>query len=299
MLRLLPARCWDHTGGPQRHWTARALEVCRQEELAKKQRVEHNLRVDPGQRRTDREQAALKKRRAAEIAAHVINLSAIPEDVVVDRNGERQLLALTPKQLNTVGLLMCTDVHQVNRLLRNCRSLASSGGAMLDWNGYETRQDFVDHAVDVFVGLGTALKLDKPIRLFRGLSLFIEPDEFDPDIAGLSAHLRHGSPWIPRFLDLGFGFASTDPLTALAYPEKTPGSLPNTFQILIELEADGGLCAPGRATRSRDLFAHVQGIQFLDDAVGQVIFPPGTEWEIVEVIEKSEHGVPLVCMKQI
>jgi hypothetical protein len=267
--------------------------------IEKKARIASNIRVGPDQRRSEREQAKANKQRAAEIAAHATELSTIPEDIVVDRNGERQLLTLKPRELNAVGLLMCTDVHPVNVLLRRGSTLSERPGAWIEYSGYESNQAFVDEAVDMFVRLGTALELDEPIRLYRGVRLFNEPDEFDQDLAGLSAHLLHGSPWIPRFLDLGFSFASTDATAALEYPLDKDVPLEKTFRILIELEADRGLCAPSRATRSQDLFAQLHGVQYLDDADSQVLFSPGTEWEIVSVDAESEHGVPLVRMKQI
>ncbi|TFD72142.1 hypothetical protein [Cryobacterium sp. Hb1] len=308
MLRLLPRRCRLHG---QRHWTARDREACRQAHLDKRQAdierktKQQSVPREPAYRREERKWK--ERRRAAAIAAHVGVPSTIHEEMVVDRNGERQLFSLFPKELDVVGVLTSLDVFPANKLLRNGMSLNDDGGLLLDGYPYETQQTLVDAAVDLFFRLDTALDLDEPIRLYRGLGLFVSPNQFDPDVAGLSAYLHHGTPWDPVLRDLGFGFACTNPKEALRFGRAQQGSSA-TLQVLFELEADRGLCIPKASARSRNLFQSVYDIEVIKIANAQVIFPPGTEWEIVEAPEKSEHivivggkqlQVPLVRMKQV
>ena len=215
------------------------------------------------------------------------------------RNGERQLLRLEPGDLSVIGLLMASDVYSINQHLRNGRSLASGAGMMIDYAGYTSMQHFVDDASAVFDHLGDSLTLDVPINLYRGIGVPQEPDEYYPDVAGISAYLTHGVSLEKEFLDAGFVFATTDPTVAMCYDGSDSGDSSPKLPVLLELEASQGLCSPHKEHRSADLFGHVFGTDFLADAGGQVIFAPGTRWQVISIKKHSTYGVPLVRMKQL
>lgn len=300
-MLLFPGRCPIPTVcGVTWHWSAEARESCQffqQEERVQRAFAALDLPFSYGsfEHREFEQQA---RKRAEAIAAHRRVQPALPEGVVLTRNGERQLISLSPSQLSAVGLLMTSDIYRINRLLRSGGSLASGANAMIDWAGYRSMQEFVDAACGVFDGLGESLTLDEPVRLFRGIGVPESPGGYDPDIAGISHHLTTGTPPHKELVDAGFSFATSDPQIALAYDGSDSGSL-SMRPVLLELEAHRGLCAPRQAHRSTSLFEHAFGIDFLDTAICQVVFPPGTQWELISVDEYSEHGVPVVRMRQV
>lgn len=302
MRTLLPSRCpipalcersW--------HWTAEARDRCQflqQEERAERAFVALELPYSYGSWE-HREYEQKARKRAEAVAAHVPVQPTLPEDIALTRNGERQLITLGPRQLSTVGLLMASDIYRINRLLRNGGSLASGANAMIDWEGYRSMQEFVDAACGVFDDLGDSLALDEPIRLFRGIGVPESPDEQYPDVAGISHHLTTGTPWHEEFVDAGFGFATTDPQTALFYDGSDSSEYPPKRPVLLELDTHRGLCAPQKEHRSTGLFEHSFESRFLSTATGQVIFRPDTQWDLISIDKDSKYGVPLVRMRQI
>jgi hypothetical protein len=294
----LPTRCSHHHTGPQWHWTERSREVCRQEQLASAEYLKNAPNM-PYLAIQAAQHSEFLKQQAAATAAHVPVQTTNPDTEILNRNGEIQLLSLNRDDLKVIGLLTCADIFNINRGLRKGSDLSGGAGFVLDCKGYASKQKFVNDAIAVFLKLGGARELDEPIRLFRGIGLPLKPDQYDLDVAGLSDHLQNNTPWTTNFTDLGFMFANTRPQDALHFNGVDSGAPKNAIPILFELEADRGLCAPQLEYRTTALFDHVYGIDFLDNAHGQVIFPPGSEWEIVSVDKISEHGVPLVRMKQV
>lgn len=132
-------------------------------------------------------------------------------DAAVLRNGERQLESLTPKDTRVLEVLASSDVHPLNESLRSCGSLIVDPG---HHGRYKTQQGFFDDARDVFKHLGSAIRLDSQITLFRGVGI---PGEYEPDIAGLGEYLSKGTSRHPTFTGDGFGFAATDQRTAPGY----------------------------------------------------------------------------------
>jgi hypothetical protein len=193
---------------------------------------------------------------------------------------------------------MCTDIFGINELLRNGGSLASGAGGRIDWDGYTSMQAFVDTASDVFDGLGDALDFNEEVVLFRGVGVPLTPSHEYPDIAGISRHLSVGTPWDDTFADAGFSFATTDPETALFY-RGDPNGYPEKTAVLVELVSRRGLCVPGKMHRSTALFDHTFDTGLMAAGMEQVIFHPGTRWEITGVETTSDYGVPLVRMRQL
>jgi hypothetical protein len=297
----LPVRCPEPQYCEVRwHWSEKSQEACQrrtERAIAHAQRIAANPYVY-GTFDFDRYERELSKRESA-VEAHRAQQPSRPVDFTVTLNGERQLLALSPSDLKILGLLMTRDIFQINRLLRSGRSLSGGAGATVDYAGYQSMQGFVDNAVGVFTDLGTALTLSEPITLYRGIGIPIQPDEYDPDIAGIGEHLRTDGPWQSRFLDLGFSFASGSAEIALLYDGSASGQHPRTMSVLVELSVHRGLCLPKLEYRSQTLFDHLFSTSYLDATNGQVVFPPGTRWDVLSVDTTSEHGVPLVRMKQV
>lgn len=282
------------------HWRAASREAClfhQQEERAEQTQRTH---AAAGQhRRGSFEQGQHErkaKQRAAAAAAHILAKPARPEDAAVSRNGDRQLMALGPGQLSVVGLLMSSAIFRINEQLRSGGSLASGAGARIDWDGYASMQEFVEAASGVFDRLGDALNLDEETTLFRGIGVPRTPDEHYPDIAGFSQHLATGAAWRNEFVDAGFGFAATDPKVALSF--NGDSEFPPKDAVLFEMVASRGLCAPGQEHRSVSLFEHTFDASILASAIGQVLFPLGTRWDVMSFDRNSEYGVPLARMRQ-
>ena len=281
------------------HWTARSRRVCgaRQQEISRPADAAGDVQVCLGLYE-DSYEAARSAERDRALAGHVPVSPPDPAEQVLTRNGGRQLLTLNKSCLTVISLLLATDVYRINRQLRSGGSLNLSPGVMLDWNGYESLERFVNEAVAVFGHLGQAVQLDEPLHLFRGLGI---PDETGGDargFAGLGRYLAGGGPWDRTFTDAGFGFAAADPQVAL----KHDGYLTRVGPlrpVIVELEARAGLCLPQRRHRSRKLFEHTLEQNYLMDLQdSQVIFAPGTRWEILAVQDRSVYGIPLVTMKQ-
>lgn len=240
------------------------------------------------------------EKNAAATTAHVPVPTAHSADLEVLRNGERQLITLDHKDVRVLGCLASVDIYIPNERLRSGRSLAVDAGAYIGYEGrYNTQQAFIDDALDVFRHLGSSINLDAPVRLFRGVGLPENPNHEYPDIAELSRHLRNGTPRLSTFTDDGFGFATTDPETALCYDGRRHDADPPRFPVLFELTAHAGLCVPEQMQRSQVLFGHTFDSAMLATDMSQVIFPPGTRWEILRVEKDSSYGVPLVRMRQI
>jgi hypothetical protein len=266
-------------------------------------KAEQRRRESWSQRQNDSQ----AKARAEATDAHRPEKPILPEDAALIRNGERQLTALEFDQLEVVGLLMSSDVYSINKRMRNKGSLTGGAGARIDYDGYGSMQEFVDRACGVFDHLGDELDLDEEIRLFRGFGVPRTPDKEHPDIAGLREHLDTGTGLHEEFTDAGFSFATTDPQDALAYKGNAQSDYPHRDAIMIELVARRGLCSPEKRHRSTALFEHVFEAGLLSKSIGQVIFPPGTRWEITSfnmtsrfgVTPATPQGIPLVIMKQV
>lgn len=306
MHTLLPSKCPNPAlCGTSWHWNVASKEECGvKQAIRKEQRVREQM--DTAELRPHRiggieflMAKTNEARRRDAVAAHVREEPTLAEDVVVSRNGERQLMFLDDADLNIIGLMLTSDIFMTSQLLRTGKSLTGAAGTMMDWDGYSSWQHFVDDAKAVFGSLGESLTLDEPVRLYRGLGLPTAPDADHPDVAGISSHLGRGFPWSVDFTEAGFSFAATDPQTALQYNGAHPGEYPARRQVLFELEAHRGLCIPSEEHRSRELVEHCFGSDFLTNAIGQVVFPPNTQWRIHSVESTSDHGVPLVRMNQV
>ena len=277
------------------HWTMESRRVCaaRQRAISRSTDAAQDVQVhlDPYEaaRRADRDRA---------LAAHAPVSPSDPAEQVLARNGERQLMTLDRSDLTVIDLLLATDVYRINRQLRSGGSLNVSPGAMLDWNGYGSLERFINEAVAVFRGLGQAVRLDEPLHLFRGLGIPCETGGDARGFAGLGRHLAGDGAWDGTFTDAGFGFAAADPHVALKHDGRWAGTGP-LRPVMVELEARAGLCLPQRRHRSRKLFEHTLEQTFLMDLQdSQVVFAPGTGWEITGVQDGSVYGIPLVTMKQ-
>lgn len=243
-------------------------------------------------------EAARRADRDRALAGHIPVSPSDPTEQVLARNGERQLMTLDRSDLTVIDLLLATDVYRINRQLRSGGSLNLSPGAMLDWNGYESLESFVNEAVAVFGDLGQSVQLDEPLHLFRGLGIPREAGGDARGFAGLGRYLAGGGPWDRTFTDAGFGFAAADPQVALKHDGYHTRSEP-LRPVIVGLEARAGLCLPQRRHRSRKLFEHTLEQNYLMDLKdSQVIFAPGTRWEITGVQDGSVYGLPLVTMKQ-
>lgn len=241
-----------------------------------------------------------ERKRVAATKAHVPVPPTNAAESAILSAGERQLIALDEKSIRVLGLLTSSDVYAPNERLRGGQSLDADAGAYLGYEGqYNTLQQFVDDARAIFASLGGSLTFPTPIRLFRGVGLPGDLDGDMPDIAGLGRHLQTGAPWLSSFTDDGFGFATTDPETALKYDGRRFEDDPPLEPTLFELTTKRGLCVPGQLHRSTALFDHTYDSHYLGTDMGQVVFEPGTRWEITSVHKNSAHGVPLVRMVQV
>lgn len=234
----------------------------------------------------------LANRNAAVVAAHIPAAPTSPVDVDVLRNAERQLKSLTPWDMHVLGLLASSDVYPLNGILRSGGSLNVKAG---HHGRYATQQEFHDDASDIFKQLGAQIALDAQMTLFRGVGI---PLAYSPDIAGLGSHLSRGTPWHSTFTDDGFGFAATNPETALGYDGTGNGRDAETLlPALFELTVHSGLCLPEERYRSTGLLTRTLDGSMLDTDMSQVVFPPGTQWKITDVQQNSDYT--LVRVTQI
>jgi hypothetical protein len=234
------------------------------------------------------------------LAVHVPVMPEHAADQVVVLNGERQLALLTKQEIEAIDCLASNGIYGANERLRRGHSLDVQCGAYVDGLGYRSLRAFIDHALATFDHLGQAVALDKSITVFRGVGVPKDPDEFDPDIAGISRYFSSGEPWDRSFTDAGFGFAATDAATALDHDGTANGGYADSMtHVLFELDIHSALCIPAQVHRSADLYERTYGRPMLDTLNGQVVFPPGTSWEITSLKRNSEHGVPLVHMRQL
>ncbi|MGY4541339.1 hypothetical protein ACVWY0_001248 [Arthrobacter sp. UYNi723] len=231
-------------------------------------------------------------------------------DAAVLRNGKRQLKNLTPRDMRVLGVLASVDVYPVNENVRGGHSLDVDAGRYT-WPAldYFTQLEFFNEASDMFDRLGSAIRLDKQMMLFRGVGLPLVTDAYSLDIAGLSEHLStETTPWHSTFTDAGFGFAATDPQSALEFDGTENGAWSGNLRpTLVELIVHSGLCVPEQRYRSRGLLKRTSHSSMLNTDMSQVIFPPGTQWKITSVNKTSGYGVtdtspdgiPLVRMEQM
>jgi len=293
---VLPRRCpTPALCGSSWHWTKNSRDSCQLHQRKRNKRLaaeSKNLRPpDP-----------FEKERIEQCVEAVKNYNPTSPtgsaDIILHRNGERQLLALNPSDISTVGLLTASEIYPINELLRNKGKLEVTAGPWFDMRGYTSKQHFVDTACAVFNNPELSLELDEPIKLFRGIGFPANSNKFNFDVAEINQYLRTGEPWTEIYVDAGFSFAATNPDTAKNYNGSKHFPFP-VRPILLELEAFRGLCIPHQTHRTVTLFEHICGIDFLDAAIGQVIFPPGTQWEVNSIDRHSKYGVPLVRMHQI
>lgn len=291
----LPRRCpIPDICGVRWHFTGNSIDRCRDAE----EEDRSNVVYESWQETLEREEREKEDaERAAAVAAHVPATLSTAEDLALSFHGEQQLLALRSWQIPVVGLLTTTSIFYTNRLLRRGNSLEGGAGAAIDWAGYPSNQAFVNDAQTIFDDLGEALVFKEPMTLFRGITVPKELDEESiPDIAGISGHLLNGTAWDITYTERGFGFATTRPEVAAQYPLGSYDS--GGLRILIELEATSGLCLPRQGHRSEELFELTFHDVHLATTACQVVFPPGTRWEVIAVDRESDYGVPLVRMKQ-
>lgn len=305
MKTLLPSRCpIPGNCGRSWHWKSESRIACQRRQAVRAEKAAARaarIAANPfriGSFEFNEHERKVEKRKAA-TAARTPALPASPEESILARNGERQLITLDPRALMVVGLLMASDIYGVNQLLRNGGSLASDPGPMMDWEGYSSKQAFVDEAADIFHALGNTLTLDQPITVFRGIGIPVSPDDYNPDVAGIGHYLLTGDSWQSNFKDAGFAFAATDPSIALLYDGSSAHTSETMVPVLLELEVQRGLCAPNQEHRSTELFEHTFEARFLSDASGQIIFPPDTHWNVVSIDRDSDYGVPLIRMTMI
>lgn len=291
----LPRRCpIPDTCGVRWHFTGNSIDRCRDAE--EEERSNHVY--ETWDQRLEREQHETQSaERAAAVASHVPATLSTAEDLALSFHGERQLLALSPWQIPVVGLLTTVSIFHTNRLLRRGSSLEGAAGAAIDWAGYPSNQAFIDHAQTVFDDLGEGLVFKEPMKLFRGIEVPAELHESIPDIAGISGHLLNGAAWDAEYIERGFGFATTEPEIATQYPLGIYGDS-GWLRVLIELKATSGLCLPRQGHRSAELFELTYSVPHLSTTACQVVFPPGTRWEVITIDKESDYGVPLVRMKQ-
>lgn len=305
MQTLLPARCpIPEICRSSWHWKSESRISCQRRQDAKE---EPAARIVTNPHEYGSSEFYIYKReveRKAQLtadasAAHVQEHPTYANEVILARNGERQLLTLGPNELIAIGLLTCKDIYMINQLLRSGGSLIGSVRKSTKWERYRSMQEFVDHALGSFGSLGESLHLDEPMLLFRGIGVPKEPSENNLDIGGIGNHLTRGVPWMNEFVDEGFSFATTNPDDALYYdgsglPENHP-----KHQVLLQLDVQRGICVPHLKHRSQKLFEHLFDAPYLPKAIGQVVFPPGTRWSVVSIDRDSGYGVPLVRMKQV
>lgn len=291
----LPRRCpIPDTCGVRWHFTGNSIDRCLElEEKERSNDVYETWQETLERRERETQDAQL----AAAVAAHVPAALSIPADLALSFHGGQQLLALSPWQIPVVGLLTTTSIYYTNRLLRRGNSLEGGAWAAIDWANYPSNQAFVNDAQTIFDDLGEALVFKEPMRLFRGITVPNELHESIPDIAGIGAHLVNGTAWNTAYIELGYGFATTEPEIATQYPLRTYGDS-GGIRILTELEATSGLCLPRQEHRSTELFELTYNNVHLSTTACQVVFPPGTRWEVTAVDTESDYGVPLVRMKQ-
>lgn len=240
------------------------------------------------------------RKRSADVEAHRYEPPSDPSEMILGRNGSRQLFALHPAFQPTLGLLLTSDIYTINQRLRSGASLQGSCGAIMDYYGFASQADFVEQAKALFADLGSEVRLDESLTVYRGVGL---PDESDPqavEIAGLVAHITHGHSWESYFTEKGFGYASPHEGIAGQYDSTETyrhGTL--AHRIVFELEISSGLCIPQAKYRCKELFEHTWNDSYLRKSMSQVVFAPNTEWKITDVVPGSEGGTTRVKMTQV
>lgn len=197
------------------------------------------------------------------------------------RNGERQLHLLTLDELQALGTLLTVGVMKANKHLR------------------EGREHLWGKDNSYFARLGDDLRLDTPMRLFRGIGVPRRRNGRRPGAADIMGYLSgETSPAV--FPDRGFGFATPSLAAAKGYAEKAFSTSEDLSPTIIEINATSGLCVPHLAHRSDELFEKTYDVNsYLDTAVCQVVFGPGSQWKVTDIQIYSHHQAPRLCLQQI
>lgn len=190
-----------------------------------------------------------------------------------------------------------SDIYPVNRGLRRGASLETPSSTMLDWEGYETLRQFVDDVDLIFRALGSAIMLDGPLQVFRGIDVPGTPTVYSPDVAGVGAHLTSRAPWHNSFIDLGIGCATTRANVAMHYPDLNHTTV-GRQRVPLQLEVHSALCLPRVQHLNAALFEHLVDTTRLHTHVPHLVFPSGTAWEITSIEAHFAHGLPVVHMRQ-
>lgn len=256
MFALLPSRCpYPSHCGRSWHWSKNSKQSCDVSQRSWRRQKErlNGANSGAGPRPHKEPKWELDKDYAAQSPAET-------EDIVLVRNGERQLALLESDELRSLGILLSKYVFGVNKLLRSGANVISK------------HQGPYDGLVSPFEKLDHALELDQPVRMYRGIT---------------------GPLTLTEKADLGFSFACTDPDSALTYAVVEP-------RYLLQLYVVRGLCIPDMKHRSPALRERCNGIPMLSHSFGQIIFPPKTEWEILSTNWSPDAtGVTVVHMKQL
>lgn len=300
-MRLNRIRCpHPQECGQQRHWSYTQRLRCEDldfDAAIREQQERDRVRAD--------EAAARRSAQWAEVVAaagrdqHPIEPTDPTEKAVRD-NGERQLLQLTPWQLNVIGHLTSGGIGRVNRALRSGVALDEDCQADLDWAGYTSNRHFADTATRVLASLEAELDLTEPITLYRGMIL--APDTPPETIFGIrDDHTGH-------FVDPGFLFATLTLETARFYTSADAwwaldAGRADARPVVLELHTRRGLCLPAPQHRSAALASHLARTRELDAseyddparafqtgierADGQVIVPAGSTWSVLRRDEQN------------
>lgn len=236
---------------------------------------------------------------AAALNSYVQQYPSDRNEIVLNRNGERQLLGLHGLH-SVVGLLLTKDVYGLNRCLRTGEPLDGAPGSVMDWNGYVSYQQFVDDARKVIAKLGSSLDLDEPITVFRGIGIPPTTDRASSDIWGIREHLESGEPWHATVVeDHGFTFATPSEPTAHRYDGSDFHNVDPEWLIVCTMEIRRGLCIPDQIYRTPQLMRHLYADHYLRGSDGQVIIPPLARWRITEVVADFEIKTVRIRMHQV
>jgi len=297
-LRILHRCPNEYHPGFARHWTATGQENCDAVHDPSTQFVSDVDRWSDDSSWLDRSMQEREQQEAeAAVSSYVQQFPSDANEVALNRNGERQLLGLSGWH-TIVGLLLTKDVYRLNRCLRGGDSLEGGTGAMMDWNGYASLQQYFDDAMRAFEHLGSSLDLDEPIEAFRGIGLHPAEGWGSFDTWGIRSHLESTDAWEPTVVeDRGFAFASPCEATAQRYngPHRTDPD----WRVICVMEIRRGLCVPDQIYRTPQLMRHLYADSYLRHADGQIIIPPTARWLITSVTPDPETKTVRVRMHQL
>jgi hypothetical protein len=248
----------------------------------------------------EREQRQREERKLEEaVAAHRVHPPRGAVETAVVRNGERQWLAKTSGDLTVLDMLMVTDVHSINMGLRSGDSIKNRVGPMLDWNGFESGDKFVERADTFLDSLGTDIELDTPIVAYRGIGLWYKKWAGGPDIWNLLDVCSAGRFRDVELSDPAFVFASPWRSLAQEYRGYNPGGPPPDWTIDFELLLKRAYCLPGGGVRSTEMMRAMYPYTFLRDTVSQMIVPRNSLWRIRSVRPGPRTNHRTIRLEQI